>query len=233
MVQTSKDRGGLYQNPNEMSFNPRNIYPDDVIEGYVNPAYPKTYRPRGSLYVGNSDFRKLISERRLNRPGGRRMVFNRLFAEDITGEPWASTQPEWLAAGGPNGPVEPALAHDAGMDSGPDVRNKYGRNAQVAEEVNAQGGDVVRDWTDIGAIWNSLNTELGTIPLIFLGTAGVIVFGSLLGFGPLARAGRGAERTVAAAGGGVSGTSGGAIDSVNKTLGAASDAVSGIQPGRS
>lgn len=229
MAQASRSRGGLYNNPDEMGMNPRVIYPDGIIEGFTNPLWAKTYRPRGSLYPTSSDFRKTITERRFSRPGGRRMVRNRGFARDITGKPWASTQPEWLNNGGPSGPVPVPLAHDPGPDALSDPRNKYGLAGQVSEEVGATG--TVTDWTDIRSVWHQLTTGAGPVATVFFLGAGALVVGGLLGIGPLKMAGTSTGRVAGAAGAGVGATGGSALDGLNSTLGKVTESVNNLTPG--
>jgi hypothetical protein len=228
VAQTSRSRGSGAVNPDEMSLNPGTIYPDGIIEGYHNPVYDKTYRPRGSAFRGPSDLRKTLVDRRLNRPGGRRMVMGKGFARDITHDPWGSVEPEWKQDGGPTGPAPPALAQDASPENLADPRNKYGRAADNAQEVASPGYTI--GLPSPSELWARITAGGPVFTLLIIGAAGALVVGLLGAGNPLGAVGRGAAGVGSAtgrAGAGVSGgaqTAGkGAMDGVNQGFGALVD----------
>lgn len=233
MAQSSRSRGNGAVNPDELTLNPRNLYPDGIIEGYTNPVFAKTVRPRGSAYLPSSDSRKTFTERRLNRPGGRRMVLNRGFARDITKDPWGTTQ--GVADGGPLGPAPVALAHDASPEALADPRSHGGRTADNAQEVAAPGYTVGP--SDLGSMAAQIWSGGPVVKLLIIGAAGTLVAG-LLGAGPFGSVARGAggvgrstARVGSEVGEGARETGGAAMSGINQAFGSAVEALDKATPG--
>lgn len=120
-------------NPKEQSMNPRRIYPNGILPDWVNPLYGRSWEPKGSLFPGPSDNRETFVQPRWGYDHERARMRNG-FAEDITGNPYTSTEPEWSQAGTDFTTFQQRykgykLEHDPSPDSTADPKSHSGKRA--------------------------------------------------------------------------------------------------------
>lgn len=85
---------GSHSNPTKQGMGRDRVYPNGIMPDWVNPVGRMMSRPKGSLFPGPSDDRRTFAQPSAHRDVERRRARNG-WAEDITGDPYVSTEPEW------------------------------------------------------------------------------------------------------------------------------------------
>jgi hypothetical protein len=226
-------RRGPYNQASEIeNLNPREFYFDGVFETYVPPALVLSSRPAGSAYADPSDYRKTRAG--AHRPGTRdRHREGQGFARDITGDPWASDEPEWTQGGGPSGPGMPWNTHDAYPEPLDDPRTLSAMAAPPAPEDVPSGGLLgFLSGSFNGFDWLRGIYNTSPVAALFIALAGIVVVNGLVFKSRrVSRASTSTAQAAAAPSQAAEGVGGAAIEGVNKVVKEAAEAVDDIVPG--